>query len=157
MFLNSGYQSFEFLQPHEVPKPMHFSSAQAALEWLKTIAFQDADLVNRLRDYLTLYSGDPESSRLTDYAAMERLALLLYSQRIIIVQREYRTGGGKPTAASESPAPAFPLAERSQRAPSSNQPAQTQEGSVFDPNIDPNAQADALVAAAQDGKPFCPE
>jgi hypothetical protein len=157
MIFNVGFQSFEFLQAHEF-KPMYFGSNQDALSWLKQIAKQDSDLISRLRDYLTRYSGDPENFRLTDQQMLERLAILLHSRRIVVIGREQRGSGGKPTPSTEAAAPAFPLSERSSRAPSASyQPPPETDSPIFDPNVDGDAQADALVAAAADGKPFCPE
>jgi hypothetical protein len=157
MILHAGFQTFELQQAHELPKPLYFATQQDALNWLKQIAFRNPDLTSRFRDYLTRYVGDPESFRLTDYQAMERLAMLLHSRRIVVVVREQRAGGGKPTASAEAPAPAFPLSERRRASSASQPPPADSDSPLFDPNLDAGAQADALVAAAADGQPFCPE
>lgn len=138
----------------ELPRPVTFASYEDAVKWLKDVAFQHPDLNTRFREYLTRYSNDPENYRLTDHQALERLALLLYQRRIVVIVREFRTGGSP--KASETNAPAFPLSERSAKPPSSSQQAPANDPATFG-NIDAAAQADALIAAAKDGKPFCPE
>lgn len=156
MILRAGFQTLEFLDALELPKPVSFANYEDALNWLRQLAFQHPDLNSRFREYLTRYSDDPEIFRLTDFQAMERLALLLHSRRIVVIAREFRTGGGTPSAAA-APAPAFPLSERAPKTPSSTYQAPVNDPPTFSPDVDGAAQANALVAAAADGKPFCPE
>jgi hypothetical protein len=156
MVLRAGFQTFEFLQALELPKPLSFSTADDALKWLKGLAFQHPDLIPRFREYLTRFTEDPETFRLTEQQAMERLAVLLHSRRTVVIAREYRAAGGRPSASTE-PAPAFPLSERAPKAPAVTYQPPVNDPPTFNSDIDAAAQANALVAAAADGKPFCPE
>jgi hypothetical protein len=156
MIVRAGFQTFEFQRALELPKPLTFSSYEEALNWLKQISSQYPDMTSRFRDYLTRYSDNPETHMLAGHEAMERLAQLLYLRRIVVIVRQEATGG-QPSAATPAAAPAFPLSERSQRATSGSVQPQTSDPPTFGPNADGSAQAAALVAAAADGKPFCPE
>jgi hypothetical protein len=152
MILRVGFQVFEFSEGRD----LRFGSTDDALSWLKRLGLPDSDLMTRMRELLRDHAGDPDSARLTDHQVLERLAGLLSSRRIIVIGREQRTSSGQPAEKAESSAPAFPLSERATAAPASAPPPPT-EPSTFDPNVDAAAQASALVAAAADGKPFCPE
>jgi len=157
MIFHAGFQTFKFQREFEVPKVLSFATREEALEWLNNLRSQHSDLPSRLREYLTQYSEDPESSRLTDYQAMERVAMLLQSRRILVVSTESRAGGGTPGARVAPAAPAFPLAERSPVAAPDSYHAPVSDQPTFSPNLNAAAQAKALVAAAAQGKPFCPE
>ena len=158
MILHAGFQYYELLPASEVPPyVLYFESSDEALLWLKDLAYQDSALVSRLRTFLNRYSGDPEYYRLTDHQAMERLSILLYRGSFVIAVRRPPAGGGKPTPATQSGAPAFPLSERSSRGPSDDTASTPADAPTFSSDLDGNAQAGALVAAAADGKPFCPE
>jgi hypothetical protein len=117
MVIQTGYQTFDFLKESEIPRPLRFSTEQDALHWLKNQSSQHADLMPRLREYLARHAADAGGSRLTDYQVIERMALLLYSRRVVVIARANRTAGGKPTPREEVVAPPFPLSERKQRAP----------------------------------------
>src|SRR3954470_11267810 len=97
MMIHSGFQSFEFQQAFEMPKPLNFASEQDALKWLKSLWSQRPDLILRFREYLDRYSGDQEGSRLTDNQTIERLAVLLHSRRVLVIARQTRSGSGQPT------------------------------------------------------------
>jgi hypothetical protein len=112
MMIHSGFQSFEFQQAFEMPKPLNFASEQDALKWLKSLWSQRPDLILRFREYLDRYSGDQEGSRLTDNQTIERLAVLLHSRRILVIARQTRSGSGQPTERPETLPPPFPLSER---------------------------------------------
>jgi hypothetical protein len=120
MMIRAGLQIFDFQQAFEVPKPLNFATDEDALKWLKSLWSQRPDLIYRFRQYLAQYSWDTQVSRLTDYQAIERLAVLLHSRRIVVIVRETRTGGGAPSPRAETPAPPFPLSERKPRAPASS-------------------------------------
>ena len=157
MILHAGYQTFEFLRARELPKPLLFPTRQDAIKLLNDLSEQRADMASRFREYLTTASADPETCRLTDHEVIERLATLLQSGRLLVTVRDYRPSGGKPASTPETPQPAFPLSERSQRAANTSTKKSETEPATFDPNVDAMAQSRALVAAAADGKPFCPE
>lgn len=156
MVIRAGFQTFEFQQALELPKPLTFNSSGDSLRWVKNLVSAQPELVSRFREYLTRYSNDPESFRLTDHQVLDRLAALLYSRRIVVVVRQERSSG-QPNAKSQSPAPAFPLSERPVRGSSASSPPPASDPPTFYPNIEAAAQASALVAAAAEGKPFCPE
>ena len=157
MILRDGFQSYEFMQALEMPRPLYFATPDDALKWLKNLVSQRPEMVFRLRDYIGRYSSEPESIRITDHVVMERMANLLHSRRVVVICREDRAASGTP-ASVQAPAPAFPLSERTTReTTATTAPPQQAEAPTFSPACDPNAQAAALVAAAQDGKPFCPE
>jgi hypothetical protein len=157
MILRDGFQSFEFLQALELPRPLFFATPEDALKWLRKITSQRPEMLIRFREYVSRYLSEPEAFRVTDQQVLERMAGLLHSRRVVVISREDRAAGAAPTAA-QTAAPAFPLAERAPReAPVTTSPQQAVDPSTFSPDTDQNAQAAALVAAAADGKPFCPE
>ena len=153
MILRVGFQTFEFQQGREI----RFGSMEDALNWLKHLGFPDSDLILRLREYVARYSGNLESSRLTDHQVLERMAVLLYSRRVVVIGREQRTASPPSQGASTAPtAPAFPLSERSGRASTASSPPLAGDSPTFDPGL-AAAQAAALAAAAAAGSPFCQE
>src|SRR3954468_6255942 len=116
MMIHVGFQSFDFQQAFEVPKPLNFASVEDALKWLRQLWSQHADLISRFREIVARYSGDMESSRLTDDQTIERLAMLLHSRRMVAISQGNRTAGGRPDPRAQLMAAAFPLAERRPRA-----------------------------------------
>jgi hypothetical protein len=116
MMIHVGFQSFDFQQAFEVPKPLNFASVEDALKWLRQLWSQHADLISRFREIVARYSGDMESSRLTDDQTIERLAMLLHSRRMVAISQGNRTAGGRPGPRAQLMAAAFPLAERRPRA-----------------------------------------
>jgi hypothetical protein len=120
MMIHAGFQTFDFQQPFEIPKPLAFASGEAALNWLKGLWSQHPELISRFRDYLARYSWDPEIHRLTDYQTIERLAVLLHSRKVVVLARETRSGSGNPGSRSDAMAPPFPLSERKPRAPANS-------------------------------------
>jgi len=159
MIVRSGFVTFEFQQALELPKPLVFSSADEALKWLKQIASRQAAVIHQLRSYAGSFSGGPDFSRLTDDQALQRLSLLLYSRRVVVIAREQCARAGSPTPQSGAAGPAFPLSQRSTRAAEtpSTQTAPSDDPPTFDPNVMAATQAAALVAAASQGMAFCPE
>ena len=155
MIIRVGFKTFEFQRALELPKPMIFASDSEALKWLEQLEFTYPQTILPVREYLTRLSNDWECSRLTDHEAIERMARLLYTRKVVVVVRELGGGSGSPTAKPEAIPIAFPLAERVSRATTTAAPVE--ESATFDPRLDAVAQAAALVAAASEGKPFCPE
>src|SRR5580658_10341030 len=98
MILRDGFQSFEFLQALELPRPLFFATPEDALKWLKNLTNQRPEMVSRFRDYVSRYSSDPETFRATDHQVLERMANLLHSRRILVISREERSASGPPTA-----------------------------------------------------------
>jgi hypothetical protein len=158
MIIRAGFQSFEFQRSFELPKPLTFASHEEALVWLKRLGFQDPQTILRFREYLRHFSDDPESFRLTDHQAVERMAELLASGKVAVVVREQR-GGSAPATSQPAAVPvAFPLSERVSRAPSASfKPAPAADPPTFDSTLDSVVQAAALAAAADEGMAFCPE
>jgi hypothetical protein len=117
MMIHVGFQTFEFQQAFEIPKPIAFATDQEALNWLKRLWSQHPVLISRFREYVARHNWDHETRRLTDYQTIERLAVLLHSRKVVVLARETRSGGGTPSPRSETMAPAFPLSERKPRAP----------------------------------------
>lgn len=153
MILRAGFQTFEFHEGREV----RFGSPEDALNWLKRLGLPDPDLMLRLRELLARHATELESSRMTDDQVLERLASLLYVQRIAVIGREQRTSSGAPTPSTAPAAPAFPLSERSTAAQTVAAPPPVNDPATFSQGLDASAQAAALMAAAADGKPFCLE
>ena len=114
MTIRSGFQTFDFQQAFELPKPLTFATDAEALGWLKTLWSQHPEVISRFREYLARYSWQEENARLTDHQTMERLAVLLHSRRVVVVVRESRTGGA-PAPRDLTLAPPFPLSERRRR------------------------------------------
>ena len=158
MTLRSGFQSFEFQRAFELPKPLNFGSHDEAVKWLKQVGFLHSGAVQRLREYLARLADDPECFRLTDHDAIEKMATFLYARRVVVVAREQRAGSDGSTAKSAPIPVAYPLSERVTHAPSSSaKPVTVEDPPTFDQKNDPVVQAAALVAAANDAKPFCAE
>jgi hypothetical protein len=118
--IQADAQSFEFLSAAEWPKPLSFSTSEQALTWLRRISVQDSGLVAKLRRYLTLESAEVAGiSRLSDDAALARLAVLLYARRIVVL-RKFRAVGGAPIPKVAEVAPPFPISQRKRRDTNSN-------------------------------------
>jgi len=116
MMIHAGLQSFDLLPAFEVPRPLNFATVEDALKWLRQLWSQHPDLIIRFRACVARYSSDMESPRLTDDQAIERLAILLHSKRIVAIAEGPRAGGGRPTPRPQELAAAFPLSERRPRA-----------------------------------------
>src|ERR1017187_1962862 len=152
MVLRVGLQTFEFRQRGEI----RFSSTEDALNWLKHLGPPDSDLISRFRELLTRYAGDPGNSRLTDRQVVEKLAVLLHLRRIVVIGEENPATSGQPAQKAATLAPAFPLSERSPRAPAPSPPPPASDPPTFGAGS-AVAQAAALVNAAAEGTPFCAE
>jgi hypothetical protein len=158
MIIRAGFQIFEVQRASELSKPLTFASQDEALKWLKQLGLHHPQTIPRCREYLRRFSDDPECFRLTDHEAVDRMAALLYSRKVVIVVREQERGSGEPTPNTAAPPVAFPLSERTSRVSSaSSKPAPADDPPTFDPKLDAVVQAAALVAAADAGRPFCPE
>jgi hypothetical protein len=158
MILRAGFQTFELRRAFELPKPLNFGSRDEAFKWVKQLGSLHPETMHRFREYLVRFSDDPECFRLTDHQAIERMAELLYSRKVVIVMQEQRAGSQGATSKAAPIPVAFPLSERTSRRPTtSSKPAPAEDSPTFDPKVDAVAQAAALVAAANEGKPFCPE
>src|SRR5690242_19763033 len=120
MIVRAGFQNFELQQSYELPKPITFASHDAALNWLKQIGFMDRGTIVRLRECVARFSNDPDHFRLTDQQVVERMAAMLYSRKVLIVAREERGISGSPTPKEAPNTAAFPLSERTSRAPSTS-------------------------------------
>jgi len=117
MRIQTGFQTFEFQQAFEIPKPIAFATTEEALNWLKRLWLQHPQLISNFREYVARNTWDPETRRLTDHQTIERLATLLHSRKVVVLASETRSSGGTPSPRSETMAPAFPLSERKPRAP----------------------------------------
>jgi hypothetical protein len=158
MIIRAGFQSFEFQRAYELPKPLTFASHDDALKWLKQLGFLDPQTILGFRECLGRFSDDPECFRLSDHEAIERMAALLYSRRVVVVAREQGGGSASPTPKTAPIPIPFPLSERAPRAPAvPPKPAPPDDPPTFEPRLDAVVQAAALVAAANEGKPFCAE
>jgi hypothetical protein len=119
MIVRAGFQTFEFQQVFELPKPLFFDREEDARSWLRQLWSQDPGFIVRIREYLMRESGDESVFRLTDHEAIERLAVLLNSRRVVVIRRETRrSAGGPPVPRAEKIAPPFPLSDLKQRAAS---------------------------------------
>jgi hypothetical protein len=157
MIIRSGFQTVEFQRPYELPRPLTFTSHDEAVRWLKQLGFHSQG-IPEVRECLGHFSDDREFFRLTDHEVVERMADLLYSAKVLAVVREQGGRPGSPTPKTPVAAPAFPLSERTQRARTSTpKPAPAEDPPTFNPRLDSVVQAAALVAAAENGMPFCPQ
>jgi len=157
MIIRAGFQRFDLQRSFELPKPLTFDSHDDALKWLKQVASLYPVAINGFRTYLTRLTDDVECARLTDHDAVDRIAELLYTRKVVIVMREEGSGGSGGTPTPAAPPIAFPLAERAPRTSTAPPPAPAADPPTFDQRNDAVVQAAALVAAASDGKPFCEE
>jgi hypothetical protein len=115
MILRVGYQSLEFKQKVELPKPLTFASVEDALGWLKQVWLENPDVIRRFRDYLSRNSGDQGVFRISDHQVLERLAVSLHSSRVVVLAREVPTQGGTLEPEVDKVDPPFPLSERKRR------------------------------------------
>jgi len=158
MIIRAGSQTVEFQRSFELPKLLTFATRDDAVKLLKQIGFLDSQAMLEVRSWLRRFSDDPDGGRLTDYEAIERMAGLLYSGKVVAVARQQGGGSGPGDPKAPAPVIAFPLSERSPRiSTASSNPVQPEDPPTFTPKLDPAVQAAALVAAAEAGKPFCPE
>jgi hypothetical protein len=160
MIYRRGFRSFEFRLGSEKSKgddTLKFTSSEEALKWLNDLQFLYSNLSFELKDYVLRYGEDPGTFRLTDHYVLERLADLLYLRRIVVVLKEERTVFAASGGVVEHIAPAFPLSERKPQLTTDSYQPPVSQAPTFDPHLDGAAQAAALVAAAADGRPFCPE
>lgn len=112
MIFRTGLQTFEFQRVFELPKPLTFASPDEALTWLKQQGFLHPGRISGFREYLARYSDDPECFRLTDHQAVERMAALLYSRKVVIVVRDQRGGSGESAPKTAATAAASPIRAR---------------------------------------------
>jgi hypothetical protein len=160
MILRAGYQSFDLRRPFEIPRPLIFQSRDEALKWLRQLDFLHSQTMTTLREFIGRFSNDPERFRLTDQEALQQMAELLYARKAVVVARQERTSSGSPSQTQPIPV-AFPLSERASRrsttSTTTSSPAPAEDQPTFDSKLDAVAQASALVAAAKESLPFCPE
>jgi hypothetical protein len=102
MMIHAGFQTFDFQQTFEIPKPLAFATNEEALNWLKGLWSQHPELISLFRNYLARHSPDPEVHRLTDYQTIERLAFLLHSRKVVVLARETRSGAVRPSLQSDT-------------------------------------------------------
>ena len=158
MIFRDGFQSYDFQLFFELPKPLTFASQDDALKWLKQFISHHPDAVLRFREYTARLSDNLESFKSTDQDAIEGMAALLYARKLAVIVRREAGGATGATAQPAQTAPAFPLSEhRPREASVALKPAPVSDPPTFDAKIDPVLQAGALVAAAAEGRPFCPE
>jgi hypothetical protein len=103
--IHAGFQTFDFQQTFEIPKPLTFATHEEALNWLKGLSSRHPELTSRFREYLARHSADAEVHRLNDQQAIERLALLLHSRKVVVLAREMRSGAAKLKPPSDTVAP----------------------------------------------------
>ena len=95
--------------------------------------------------------GLSKLSNRQDWEILDYLALQMVRKRLFVVRRLVLPRGGagdetqQPKASAAAPAPA-----RSAAAPEPDPP-------TFDPDVQQDQQAGALIAASKDGVPFCEE
>ena len=80
MTIHSGFQTFDFRQPFEIPKSIAFTTGEEALKWLERLRSQHPELMSRFRELLAQHSWDSEIHRLTDHQTIERLVPALTKQ-----------------------------------------------------------------------------
>ena len=158
MNIRVGHDTFEFYKKPDIPRILDFGSQDEALRWLKGLRDRHADAIVRLQEYAARSAEDPDFARLTEQQTLERLAMMLYYRRIVVLAREQRATAATPAERTESSPPPFPFAKRDRRAQTSSTPApQPKDPTTFEGNLDAAALASTLVAAAANGSPFCQE
>jgi hypothetical protein len=158
MILHDGYQAWEICWSYQLrtdEKTLPFGSKSDALSWLQALRSYRPELILWTRSLLA--ERPPiHGFRLRDYATLDELARLLYAGSVVAISREKpRQPSIVPASKKEDFVP-FPLSARKGPAPSTYRPPPS-DPPTFSSNADLAAQAAALVAAAHDGKPFCPE
>jgi hypothetical protein len=126
------------------------SSALAFLRRLRT----SAGAMWNLRQFVWKSTGSTDLSRIDDDQILEQVATLVSSGEAVIGFRMLLRGGGggaEEAPARPQPAPAAaPPSPRAEREREADPP-------TFVPHHDAAMQAQALIAAAQNGVPFCEE
>ena len=140
---------------------------------------RDRQQVSGLRDpsfsrqWLQQFKGDPggmfslrallsqedrklDRFRMSDDDVLNQVAKLLASGRLHVHAQASRSGGGSAGASEPETSAPFPLGERRKWRPEPRQPEVT-DPSTFSDGLDGQAQSAALLSAAAQGVPFCPE
>ncbi len=127
-------------------------------QWLQRFG-GDAARMLVLRRLLVEESGAGELSRMSDQLVIEQIAGLLASGRLHLhrLAMPVASGGQSQDSDDAEKLVPFPLSERRPRAPGASSREPSLDSPTFSPNINPAAQAAALMAAADQGKAFCPE
>jgi hypothetical protein len=136
-----------------------------ARQWLQS-SKQDYLKMLGMRTLLSQEDNEHDFFRMTDEAVIDQIAKLLSSGRLHIHMLPIRGAVLEGSEQSQrfttfvvtdtEKFVAFPLSERSPRVPGTfREPAV--DPPTFSSNMDAAAQAATLVAAAAEGKPFCPE
>jgi hypothetical protein len=125
----------------------------SALQWLQR--FKEDDFKMRsMRTFLSHEHSARQFSSLSDEAIIDQIVGLLISSRLHIhALFEQTPPSGIPGEIQTVKFAPFPLSERK---PPPAGPAPVSDPPTFS-NIDGPAQAATLAAAADSGKPFCPE
>lgn len=145
-----GYREFEFLNSRE-SRFMTFRDRFEAMAFLRDF-FHDHYQMRQLRRLLERELVGINLSTMTDYGILERLADLLVSKHIRVVERYdlFESGFHAFTGIQEAepvPPPEEEFVDEPEAEPGEPPPPA--------PPLDAAAQAEALKRAAQSGAPFC--
>ena len=145
-----GFREFEFLNARET-RFVEFKDRFQAMDFLRGF-IHDALYMDKLRRLLERETFGLGLSTMTDYGVLERIAELLVTRRIRVVERYDLFDAGFHAVAEEAEAAAAPEApeefvDEPEMADEPPPPADLWPG--------PGDQAAAFVAAAASGAPFC--
>jgi hypothetical protein len=129
-------------------------SRSSALEFLRRFRTSSAAMGN-LRQFVWKCSGSPDLSRVDDNRILEQAASWVASGEAVVGFRMLLHGGGG--GGEEAPARPQPAAAAAAPRPSRDARELEPDPATFPPSHDAAMQAQALIAAAQTGVPFCLE
>jgi hypothetical protein len=130
-----------------------------AEEWLRKLT-QSPMTMTGLRD-LAAKSGQKSVNQMDNGAVVKLIAQQICSGQLRICSTGTFSGiagdPGSRAAAAAADSKPFPLSELKKRQASSSQSDRAADPNTFPDDLDSQAQAAALAAAASQGQPFCPE
>ena len=129
--------------------------ASFSRQWLRQFK-GDAGGMFILRTLLSQEDRTLDRFRTSDDDILNHVAKLLASGRLHVHAQANRPSGGSAGASEPETSVPFPLGERRKWRPEPRQPEVT-DPSTFSGELDNQAQSAALVSAAAQGVPFCPE
>jgi hypothetical protein len=137
-------------------KPLNLRDKPLARQWLQQFRNDNSSMAS-LRGLLIENSDTWPIGGMKEEAVIDQIANELSCGTLQVCPETLHQGSSR-SEASATPEPApFPLSERRLRASTVPANPPMSEPPTFSSDVDLAAQAATLVAAAAEGKPFCPE
>ena len=127
----------------------------AALQWLQQFK-EDTSKMLAMRTLILQEHSAWQIAGMSDEVVIDQIVEMLISDHAHVhAEPEQAVSSRGPGASEPAKVVPFPLSERKVREQPDSKPVS--DPPTFSSDLDGAAQADALTAAAADGKPFCPE